>query len=87
MLSSTNRGLCDIYVGLVMLGISFVLGFIEIKIGSFPITDIATRPMLAFIVGVFCGISELALPGSVAKRASDFIGRLTQRPFAGFTSS
>ena len=60
----------------MILGISFVLGFIEIKIGSFPITDIGTRPMLAFIVGVFCGISELALPGSVAKRASDFIGKL-----------
>ncbi len=60
----------------MLLGIAFVLGLIEVKIGSFLITDIATRPMLAFIVGVFCGISELALPGSVAKRASDLIGSL-----------
>ena len=60
----------------MVLGISFVQGLIEVKIGQFPVTDVGARPMLAFIVGVFCGISELALPGSVAKRASDFIGSL-----------
>jgi hypothetical protein len=60
----------------MLLGIAFVLARIEVKIGHFPITDIATRPMLAFIVGVFCGISELAFPGSVVKRASDFVGSL-----------
>lgn len=67
-----------IFAGILtmLLGIAFVLGLIEVKIGHFPITDIATQPMLAFIVGVFCGISELALPSSVAKRASDFIGSL-----------
>jgi len=60
----------------MLLGLTFVLGLVEIKLGSFSITDIGTRPMLAFLVGVFCGLSELVLPAAVAKRASDFIGKL-----------
>jgi hypothetical protein len=67
-----------IFAGLLtmLLGVTFVLGLVEIKLGAFPITDIATKPMLAFLVGAFCGVSELALPASVAKRASDFISKL-----------
>jgi hypothetical protein len=57
----------------VILGIVLVIPLVEVTLGKISVTDIATRPMLAFIVGCFCGISELALPNAVAKRASDFI--------------
>ena len=59
----------------MILGIVFVL-LIEVKIGSYSVTHIADNPMLAFLLGAFCGISELLLPTTVAKRASDFIGSL-----------
>ena len=58
----------------MILGIFFVLGVVEIKLGGFSITDISKVPMLAFLVGVLCGISELALPASIAKRASSLVG-------------
>ncbi|HKS54166.1 MAG TPA: hypothetical protein VJS12_02705 [Steroidobacteraceae bacterium] len=57
----------------VILGMLFVLPLVTFEVGGFPITHIASYPMLAFIVGVFCGISELTLPTAVAKRASDFV--------------
>jgi len=57
----------------VILGILFSMPLIELRIGNVPMTSIATYPMLAFVVGCFCGISELTLPNAVAKRASDFV--------------
>jgi hypothetical protein len=57
----------------VILGIVFTIPLVEITIGKMPVTNIATYPMLAFVVGCFCGVSELALPSAVSKRASDFI--------------
>ena len=60
----------------MLLGIVFVLPLVEVKIATFSITDVASYPMLAFLVGSFCGISELLLPTAVAKRASDFIATL-----------
>ena len=60
----------------MILGIIFAFPILEIKIGNFPITDFNTQPMLAFLLGCFCGISELVLPTTVAKRASDFISNI-----------
>lgn len=57
----------------LILGIVFAIPLVEVKIGSMSVTDIARYPMLAFVVGCFCGVSELALPTVVSKRASDFI--------------
>jgi hypothetical protein len=57
----------------VVLGIMFTVPLLEIRIGTVPITGIANYPMLAFVVGCFCGISELTLPTAVARRASSFI--------------
>lgn len=48
----------------------------EVKNGSYSVTHIAGNPMLAFLLGSFRGISELLLPTTVAKRATDFIGSL-----------
>lgn len=57
----------------VILGIIFTIPLVEVTIGQTSVTSIGTYPILAFVVGCFCGISELALPAVVAKRASDFI--------------
>jgi hypothetical protein len=57
----------------VILGILFAIPLVQVSIGDVAVTDVASYPMLAFVVGCFCGISELALPNVVAKRASDFV--------------
>lgn len=59
----------------MILGIMFLLGVIRISLGTYSITDFATNPTLAFLVGYLCGISELLLPATIAKRANDFIGK------------
>ncbi len=60
----------------MILGLLFASGLVEMKIGGRALTDIATHPMLAFIVGTFCGISELSLPSSISKRAQGLVGKL-----------
>jgi hypothetical protein len=57
----------------VILGIVFVIPLVDVKIGTISASNISTFPMLAFVVGCFCGVSELALPATISKRASDFI--------------
>ena len=57
----------------MLLGLLFSLGIVEIQIGSYPLSGIRSRPELAFLVGAFWGISEAALPGTVAQRASAFV--------------
>jgi hypothetical protein len=57
----------------IILGIVFTIPLVEVSIGKTSVTDIATDPMLAFAVGCFCGVSELALPTAVSSRASEFI--------------
>ena len=61
----------------MIVGLVIVLGFIEVKVGEYSLADMATtRPMLAYLVGVFCGISELSLPSTVSKRASELMSKL-----------
>ena len=57
----------------IILGIVFTIPLVEVTIGKTSVTNIATYPMLAFVVGCFCGVSELALPTAVSRRAGDFI--------------
>ena len=59
----------------MLLGIMFILGVVQVSLGEFSLTDFSTSPMLAFFVGAFCGISELILPTTVGKHASDFINK------------
>lgn len=67
-----------VFAGLLtmLLGMLFTLGVIELKIGAVALTDIASRPMLAFVVGTFCGIGELVLPASVGNRAGAWVSGL-----------
>lgn len=60
----------------MLLGIVFNLGLVQVKLGTYSLNDFSTQPMLAFLLGTFCGISELLLPTTVAKRASDMINSI-----------
>ena len=65
-----------LFAGLLtmVLGFLFVLGVVEIKLGTFAITHIAENAALAFLVGILCGISEAALPAVASRRAAAFLG-------------
>jgi hypothetical protein len=60
----------------MVLGLLFALGVVDIRIAGYPITAITKEPALAFLVGVFCGISELTLPSTIASRASAFVAEI-----------
>ena len=60
----------------MILGIILVYPFLELSIGDIPVTRIGDTPMMAYLVGVFCGVSELALPAAIGKRASEFISSI-----------
>lgn len=60
----------------MLLGLLFVMGIVEVKVGAYVVTKIADDPTLAFIIGVFCGISEVNLPVAASKRAAAFVGDL-----------
>ena len=49
------------------------LGFVDIQFGTFALSQVADEPTLAFVVGAICGISELALPASMSKKAEKLI--------------
>jgi len=59
-----------------ILGLFFVYEIIDIKVGNFSASQIATEPIVALLIGIFCGISELALPDSVGKKAVGFIASI-----------
>lgn len=64
-----------LFAGLLtmILGIMFALNFINLTIGTVSLTNITTSPLTGFLVGLFCGISEAALPASIGSRAATFI--------------
>lgn len=61
-----------IFAGLLtmLLGIVLSLGLIELTVGTISLTEFDRAPMLAFLLGAICGISELVLPVSMANRAA-----------------
>lgn len=64
-----------LFAGLLtmLVGILLALKLIDLSIGAVSLTGITHSPLLAFIVGAFCGISELALPVSIGNRAGKLI--------------
>jgi hypothetical protein len=60
----------------MVLGIALILDIAEFRIGPISSASLSQSPMMAFLFGVLCGVSELALPGAVAKKAADVM-RLT----------
>lgn len=64
-----------LFAGLLtmLIGILIAFGLIDLSIGTVSLSDITKWPLLAFLVGAFCGISELSLPVSISNRASTII--------------
>ena len=64
-----------LFAGLLtmLIGILIAFGLIDLSIGTVALSDITEWPLLAFMVGAFCGISELSLPVSISNRASTII--------------
>lgn len=60
----------------LLIGLLFAFGVIEVEFGGFAASRLVQEPVIAFLVGAFCGIGEAALPGSIAGRASAFVGRI-----------
>jgi hypothetical protein len=60
----------------MLLGIVFAIPVVDVQIGSFKLSEMARVPMIAFLIGALCGISELVLPSAVEKRATDFFAKL-----------
>lgn len=58
----------------MMLGILLGLGIFEIKITGLSSKQLIADPTIAFLIGSFCGLSELVLPGAVSKRAGEVLG-------------
>jgi hypothetical protein len=67
-----------LFAGLLsmIIGLLCALGFIKVEIGNIEITNIMNNPMQALILGLFCGISELALPSSIGTRAHNLVASL-----------
>lgn len=67
-----------IFAGLLtmILGIVFDLGLAEVKLGGVSLTDFVRDPEHAFLLGAMLGISELALPSVLARRAATYIEAL-----------
>jgi hypothetical protein len=64
-----------LFAGLLtmLIGILITFGLIDLSVGTVALSDITEWPLLAFLVGAFCGISELSLPVSISNRASTII--------------
>ena len=58
----------------MLLGLLVTFDVVDVKLGGFTARNIVSDPDVAFLIGAFCGISESALPGSIAGKASAFIG-------------
>ena len=52
----------------MLLTLAAVLNLVELSIGSVKLSDVATNPLLAFLIGSILGISEQKLTGTVEKR-------------------
>lgn len=58
----------------MIFGLVLQTHIVDIKIGNLESSKLlGSNPMLAFVIGNFFGISELALPGAVTKKASDIL--------------
>lgn len=60
------------FVGLltVVLSLLFATGILEVALGPVSTHDVFKQPVIAFLVGALCGVSELVLPKTVTSQAS-----------------
>jgi len=57
----------------LIMGILFYKQALVVTVGNLNTAAIAEDPLIATIIGVFCGISELVLPSKIRKQAEQFI--------------
>lgn len=60
----------------MILGLLLALGFVDARIGGRSLAAFVDHPTLALLLGLFCGVSELLLPGMVGKRATDLLTKI-----------
>ncbi len=60
----------------MLLGILLSFNILRISIGDIVITNFSTHPMMAFLIGALCGISELLLPAAIGKQATGLFDKL-----------
>jgi hypothetical protein len=58
----------------MILGLLMCLGAFEVKIAGISSAQLVSNPMIAFLIGTLLGVSELLLPGEVARRAGNVLG-------------
>jgi len=57
----------------MLLALFAIVGLVDIQIGTYALSQVASNATLAFVVGALCGFSEHALPDSGSAKASDLI--------------
>lgn len=67
-----------IFAGLLTmaLGLVLTLGWADLKLGQISLAAFIKNPTEGLLFGLFCGVSELLLPGMVSQRASDVLSKL-----------
>lgn len=60
-----------LFAGFLVFGVGLLLscGFIDIRVGQVSLTNFPNYPMLAFLLGLLSGVSELLLPATIGARA------------------
>jgi len=54
----------------MLLALFSVVGLIDIQVGTYTLSQVASNATLAFVVGAICGFSELVLPDSICKKVA-----------------
>jgi hypothetical protein len=62
----------------VVLGFIFICGLINLELGGFHTEELLRSGTRALLLGMFCGLSEQALPGAVTRRAAQFFNELNK---------
>jgi hypothetical protein len=70
-----------VFAGLLtmVLGLVFATNMVNIQIGDLNTADLSRHTISALIVGIFCGLSEQALPTAVSQRSAQFFSELEKR--------
>lgn len=63
----------------IVLGLVFATNMINVQIGELSTAWVLKTALSALVVGVFCGLSEQALPGAVSQRAAQFFSEVEKR--------
>ena len=68
-----------VFTGLlaITLGLIFKVGMVQVEMGGLKTLELS-KPSVALIIGLFCGIAEQALSSTIGNRASQFLGQISK---------